>query len=437
MFDFTRFELPNGLVVFVVEDHSAPTVCEVMWVRVGSKDEAPRRTGFAHLFEHLMFKGSAHVPDGRMDQLLERAGGWSNAFTSVDQTVYQNVAASQFLEQVLWLEADRLASLTDALSQEKLDNQRNVVLNERREGYENRPYGIAELLIERSLWPKDFGYHWPTIGYPDDLRAANLEDVATFFRTFYVPNNATMVIAGDVVAEDVEKLVHKYFAWIPKAPTPSRPHYEQPPPISTPIAVQATDEVSVPRSHLAWRGPPAYSDDEPALGIAAAILGGSKSSRLYKRLVYDEKIAHSVHAGFEGNELAGEFRIVVTAMPAADPKRLVADVLEEVGKLGAVAPDRREVERAVNLREANFLTHLEPLVQRAVLLAQYAVMANDPGYFAKDLARYRAVTATSVRDAVAKYLTPAARVVVTIMPGDKSGEKEPAVNGSGNDESKR
>lgn len=401
-------------------------VCEVMWVRAGSKDEVAHRTGFAHLFEHLMFKGSTHVPDGRMDQLLERAGGWSNAFTSLDQTVYQNVAAANFLEQILWLEADRLAGLTDTLTQKKLDNQRDVVLNERRESYENRPYGIAELLIQTNLWPSDFGYHWLPIGYAADLRAAGLGDVMNFFKMYYVPNNATIVIAGDVVPERVKQLVHKYFAWIPKAPTPARPLYKPPAPIAAPIAIKASDDVQVPRVHVVWRGPPAYSADEPALGIAAAVLGGGKSSRLYKRLVYDEKIAQSVQADFEGNELAGEFRIVVTAKPKVDPHSLVNKVLDEVGKLGSALPERRELERAINSREADFLVALEPLVERAVLLAQYAVMANDAGYFAKDLARYRAVKPTEVRDVVANYLAPSARLVVTIEPGPKIAEPEPA-----------
>src|SRR3954468_10977170 len=178
--DYTKFELANGLKVYVIEDHKAPTVYEVMWMKVGSKDEVTNRTGFAHLFEHLMFKGSAHLPDGLMDKLLEAGGGWSNAFTSVDQTVYQNVAASNFLEQMLWIDADRIAGLTDTLDQPKLDNQRDVVLNERRQSYENQPYGMSELLIDEALWPKDFGYHWSTIGYPEDLKAASLDDVKAF-----------------------------------------------------------------------------------------------------------------------------------------------------------------------------------------------------------------------------------------------------------------
>ena len=296
---YEKFELPNGLKVYVIEDHKAPVVYEVLWFKVGSKDEIANRTGFAHLFEHLMFKGSAHLPDGLMDRLLEGAGGWSNAFTSSDMTVYQNVAGSNFLEQVLWIDADRLAGLLDTFDKPKLDNQRDVVLNERRQSYENQPYGMASLLIQDALWPKDHGYHWSTIGYPADLKAATVPDVAAFFKTYYVPNNATMVIAGDVKVDDVKKLVDKYFSWIPKAPTPARPQYKAPAPLTKEIVIKTTDDVQVPRVYLTWRGPAGFTAEEPALDALAAILGDGKSSRLYKRLVYDEKIAQSVSAGFQ------------------------------------------------------------------------------------------------------------------------------------------
>ncbi|MEO8548672.1 MAG: pitrilysin family protein [Kofleriaceae bacterium] len=390
-----------------------------MWMKVGSKDEVANRTGFAHLFEHLMFKGSAHLPDGLMDKLLEGAGGWSNAFTSSDQTVYQNVAGSNFLEQMLWIEADRLAGLTDTLDQKKLDNQRDVVLNERRQSYENQPYGLASLMLAENLWPKEFGYHWDTIGYVADLKAAVAPDVKAFFAKYYVPNNATLVIAGDVKPEDVKKLVEKYFAWIPKAPTPARPQYKQPAPLTKEIVVESTDDVQVPRVYLNWRGPASFSADEASLDMAALILGDGKSSRLYKRLVYDEKIAQSVSAGDGPQELAGSFEIVVTAKPGTDPKRLIAEVSEEVAKLAATPPTAEELERAVNSHESGFLDGLEPTLQRAILLANYDVMAHDPDYFGKDIARYRAVKPTQVSASVAKYLKPNARVVLTIKPGPK------------------
>src|SRR4051794_2612613 len=343
---YQTFTLANGLRVYVIEDHKAPTAYEVMWFRVGSKDEVANRTGFAHLFEHLMFKGSAHLADGLMDKLLEGAGGWSNAFTSSDMTVYQNVAAANFLETMLWIDADRMAGLLDTFDKPKLDNQRDVVLNERRQSYENQPYGMAELFIQENLWPANHGYHWSTIGYPADLKAATVPDVAAFFKKYYLPNNATMVIAGDVKFADVKKMVEKYFAWIPRGAEPARPEYKQPAPITKEIIVDTTDDVQVPRVYISWRGPSRYTSEEPALDLAGTLLGDGKSSRLYKRLVYDEKIAQDVSAGFSGETLAGTFQIVVTAKPGVDPKRLIKEITEEVAKLSTTTPDAKEVERA-------------------------------------------------------------------------------------------
>ena len=420
--DYKKFELPNGLEVYVIEDAKAPTVYEVLWFKVGSKDEVANRTGFAHLFEHLMFKGSKHLPDGLMDRLLESAGGWSNAFTSSDETVYQNVAGSNFLEQMLWMEADRVAGLLDTFDQPKLDNQREVVLNERRQSYENQPYGMASLLLSEALWPANHGYHWSTIGYPKDLAAATVADVASFFRTYYVPNNATMVIAGDVKFETVKPLVEKYFGWIPRGKDPARPQYKAPPPITKEIVLDATDDVQVPRVYLSWRAPAQYSDDEPALNTLGAILGDGKSSRLYKRLVYDEKIAQSVDAGFDGAEIGGTFDIIITAKPGTDPKRLVKEVTEEIEKISKTPPDAKEIERATNSREAGFLAGLEPTLARAIQLARYDVKAGDPDFFAQDLARHRVVVPKQVQAAAVKYLKPNMRVQLTIRPGKKMKE---------------
>jgi zinc protease len=421
--EFQRFELANGLKVYVIEDRRAPMVYEVLWFKVGSKDEMANRTGFAHLFEHLMFKGSAHLPDGLLDQLLEAAGGWSNAFTSSDMTVYQNVAGANFLEQVLWIEADRMAGLLHAFDGAKLDNQRDVVLNERRQSYENQPYGMAELLLQEHLWPKHHGYHWSTIGDPDDLKAAQVSDVAAFFRNYYVPNNATMVVAGDVKFAEVKRLVEKYFGWMPRAPEPVRPRYPAPAPITKEVSLHSTDDVQVPRVFLVWRGPADFSAEQPALDLALTILGEGKSSRLYKRLVYGEKIAQDVEAGLNAEELAGTASIEVTAKPGVDPKRLISEISEEIAKLAKLAPDAVALERAKNAYESSFLTDLEPTLQRAIALARYDVLAKDPDFFAKDLARYRAVTAEQVRAAVSRYLAPSSRVVLTIAPGPKAQEK--------------
>lgn len=415
------FTLRNGLKVILHEDHSTPQVAIVTWYRVGSKDEVPGRTGFAHLFEHLMFKGSPHVPDGMIDVLLERAGGWSNAFTSSDMTVYQNVAASNFLEMALWLDADRMAGLADALDQPKLDNQRDVVRNERRQNYENQPYGLAPLYLQEALWPKGHGYHWPTIGYHEDLVAADLNDVKFFFDTYYVPKNATMVIAGDIDPKKARALVEKYFGWIPPGgdADAKRPRYAAPRPITRPIRRVETDDVQVPRVYLAWRGPKVFGADEPPLDLAAAILGDGKSSRLYKRLVYDERIAQDVSASFDGEQLGGTFYVVATAKPGVAPERLEAAIGEEIRKLAAAPPTATELERAKNSHEASFLEGLESVLARALQLASYEVQAGTPDFLAKDLERYRAVTAEQVRSAVQRWLRPDGVVSLTIRPETK------------------
>ncbi|MEZ4362435.1 MAG: pitrilysin family protein [Kofleriaceae bacterium] len=415
---YERFTLANGLQVYVMEDPRSPMVYEVMWVGVGSKDERPQRTGFAHLFEHLMFKGSAHVPDGELDRLLEEAGGWSNAFTSSDMTVYQNVASAQFLERVLWLEADRLAGLLDTFDRAKLDNQREVVINERLESYDNQPYGMAELLLQRNLWPPGHGYHWPVIGELQDLRRAQVADVKAFFREFYTPENLTLVIAGDVRRADVERLARRYLGWLPRrrsAPAP-RAAPAAPRPIPREVRLNAEDRVQVPRVYLAWRGPAAFSTDEPALELALTLLGEGKTSRLYRRLVFEEKIAQDVSAGLAAEALGGTVTIEVTAKPGVEPRRLIDEITEEVAALAREAPDARALERAKNAHEAEFLAGLESTLARALALAQYAVLARDPDYFAKDLARYRRVTAAQLRAAAARYLGADARVVLTIAP---------------------
>ncbi len=416
---YSSFVLDNGLRVFVVEDHSTPTVAIVTYYRVGSKDELPGKTGFAHLFEHMMFKGSAHVPDGLMDVLFEEAGGFTNAFTSSDQTVYQDISTSSFLEPAIYLEADRIAGLTDTLDQAKLDNQRDVVRNERRQSYENQPYGEWSLLVSAALWPKGHGYHWPTIGYHEDLKAASTDDVKSFFRSYYVPNNATMVIVGDVDPAKTKELVTKYLGWIPRGAEPKRPVYKVPAPITKEIRLSAKDDVQVPKVYLGWRGPAAFTADEAPLALAASILADGLTSRLNKRLVYDERVAQDVSASFSGSELGGMFYVIATPKPGVDPEKLVTAITEEVARLGKSAPEASELTRVQNAHEASFLKSLEDLMQRGVQLAFYDVQTKDPDYLGKDLARFRAVTTKDISAVVTKYLSPKSRVVLTIRPEKK------------------
>jgi zinc protease len=386
---------------------------------VGSKDEKPGKTGFAHLFEHMMFKGSAHVADGLMDLQFEEAGGWTNAFTSSDQTVYQDMSSSNFLEPALFFEADRLAGLTDTLDKAKLDNQREVVLNERRQSYENQPYGMSWILIAEALWPKAHGYHWSTIGYPADLNAASVDDVKSFFKQYYVPNNAVMVIAGDVDPKQTETLVRKYLGWIPRGADPVRPQYKTPAPITKEIKIVATDDVQVPRVHLVWRAPAGFSPESAKLDVTALVLGYGKSSRLYKRLVITDRLAQDVEVFYDDSELAGAFYIIATAKPGAASDKLIAAISDELVKLGKTPPTDEELERVKNAHESDFLYGLEPIMSRAIRLSFYVVRAGDADYLAKDLARYRAVTGKDVSAAVGKWLTPSSRVALTINPEKK------------------
>jgi zinc protease len=410
------FRLANGMRVVLHEDHRTPSVGIVTWYQVGSRDEKPGKTGFAHLFEHLMFKGSAHVPDGVIDDLAEEAGGWTNAYTTSDATVYQTVAASNFLEQLLYLEADRLAGLTDTLDKGKLDNQRDVVRNERRQNVENVPYGAGSLLVPEALWPKGHGYHWSTIGYHEDLVAATLGDVKAFFATYYVPSNAVMVLVGDFQTKEARRLVEKYFAWIPSPPTPTRPVHATPAPITKEVVLTAEDDVQVPQLTLVWRVPALLSPEEPTLHVVSSILGDGKTSRLYQRLVFRDRIAQEVDVSYYAQDVGGEFHITVTAKPGVTPAQVDKVVSEEVTRLVTSGPTADELAHAKNRLEAGILRALESYLGRAQAIASWMVQNGNPDGLAADLAKLRAVTARDVQQVAGRFFAPTARVALTISP---------------------
>ncbi len=292
---YQSFTLPNGLQVLLHEDHSVPLVSVNVWYHVGSSDEKPGRTGFAHLFEHIMFMGSQHVPTGEFDRLLEAAGGDNNGSTTEDRTNYYEDAPGNALPLPLWLDSDRMGFLLPEITADKVDLQRGVVQNERRQSYENRPYGLAEENILQRLYPPDHPYHWPVIGSMADLSAATLDDVRGFFRTYYTPNNATLAIAGDITPRATRQLVERYFGDIPRGPAVTRP---APPAVQLGADVYATieDRVQVPRVYDAWHTVKAFADGDAMLDVLANVLAGGRSSRLYKRLVYELQIATDVVA---------------------------------------------------------------------------------------------------------------------------------------------
>lgn len=420
---YSRTTLANGLTLILHEDHTTPTVAVNVWYHVGSGNEKPGRTGFAHLFEHLMFEGSAHVPEGKFDEWLESTGGENNGSTSEDRTNYWITVPSNAVELALFLESDRMEYLPEAMSKEKVDGQRDVVKNERRQSYENRPYGMASIIIGENLFPVAHPYHWPTIGSMDDLTAARYEDVLEFFRKYYIPRNASLSIAGDIDQQAVRALVVKWFGEIPGgAPVP--PVAAPPAFLSEEKRLVAEDKVSLPRLYMAWLSPRMFAPGDAELDLLANILAGGKNSRLYKRLVYDLQIAQDVAAFQSSSALASTYMIVATARAGRALGEVEKVIQEELRRIVQDPPSQREVDRAVNQFEAGFLDRLESVGGfggKADQLNAYFVETGDPDYFNEDLARYRAIDPRDISAAAASTLRDDARVVLSIVP---TGKKE-------------
>lgn len=410
-----RYTLPNGLEVILHEDHSAPVVAVNTYYKVGSGDERPGRTGFAHLFEHVMFTGSAHVAPGEFDRLLEAAGANNNGSTTEDRTNYYEAMPSNALALALWLDSDRMGFLLPTMDQRKLDVQRDVVKNERRERVDNVPYGRADETIAAALYPAGHPYAWPVIGSMADLSAATLADVTQFFRTYYAPNNATLVIAGDFRPDSARALVERYFGAIPRGPAlPARPN-PAPVRLARDTVLVLEDRVQLPRF---WYTVPTvryFAPDDAALDVLAFVLAGDKNGRLYKRLVYDEQVAQAVGASQYSARLAGAFTVDVTAKQGQSPVRLAASVDEEIARVGQQGVTTRELERAKNTIRARFLDRLASVNGKAELLNMYNYFAGTPDYVRQDATRYDAVTAADVQRVARQYLARP-KVVLTVVP---------------------
>lgn len=414
---FEKYVLANGLNVILHEDHSTPIVGTNVWYHVGSKDERPGRTGFAHLFEHMMFQGSKHY-DKVYFGPLQRVGGQLNGSTAMDRTNYWETVPSNYLELALWMESDRMGFLLPAMTQEKLDNQRDVVKNERRQSYENRPYGLVHEVILAALYPPNHPYSWPTIGSMKDITRASREDIADFFRRYYHPANASLCIAGDFNPAEAKRLVAKYFG-----PLPAGPKVTHPEP-STPVLteekrIQMTDRVGLARVYIVWPTPRQLTQEDAALDILGHVLAGGKTSRLYKALVREKQIAQDVQAYQDGQELTGEFAVVSTIRTGHTAAEVEAVIQEEIGRIQNEKPTGEEIDRAVNSFESHTIRSLESISGfggRADRLNMYNILAGDPGYMVKDFARYGKVDAASVTAVAKKYLGPG-RVVVEVVPG--------------------
>ena len=411
---FEAYALPNGLTVVLAPDHTTPTVAVNVMYHVGSKNEVPGRTGFAHLFEHVMFTGSGHVPYGLHDRLTESVGGSNNGGTSNDTTTYYETVPSNYLESSLWLEADRMGFLLDTLDLAKLNAQRDIVKNERRQGVDNQPYGRVGEILAAATYPPKHPYSWDVIGSMEDLSAASEEDVKAFFRVYYAPNNAVLAIVGDFEPAQAKALVAKYFTDIPRGKMVARPTV---PTITLPAETRLVyeDRVQVARLYVQWPTVGEKAEDQFALDVLGAILSGPRTARLTKALVYDQQAAATVSAGQGSNEDVGEFTMTITPRPGHSLTDIEAAADAVIDRLKAEGPTAEEVQKATAGAELSVLRGLESNLGKAMQLSNGASLHGDPGYFRTAYQKSLAITAADVKRVANKYLTKG-RVVLSVVP---------------------
>jgi len=419
---FEKYRLQNGLDVILSEDHRVPLVAVNLWYHVGPANERPGRTGFAHLFEHMMFEGSKHVGSKAHFRYLEAAGASDiNGTTDFDRTNYFETLPSNQLELALWLESDRMGFLLNTLDREKLANQRDVVRNERRQSTEGAPYGLVEEELYHQLFPKGHPYYPAVIGSHRDVEAARLNDVREFFRQYYTPNNASLAIVGDIDPARAKALVEKYFGTLPSGP-PVPKITATTPPITAERRSTVTDQVELPRLYMGWITPPIFSKDDANADLLALILGGGKSSRLYKELVYNKQIAQDVQVENQSLLLGSVFELYATAKPGVKLEQIEQAIDDELARLRNEGPTQAELERARNVTEARIIQRLERLGGfggKADRLNMYNHFLGNPGYLPKDLERYDRATTESLKRVAQEQLKTNARVVIYGVPGKK------------------
>lgn len=417
---FETYKLANGLTVILSVDKATPTIAVDIWYHVGSKNEVPGRTGFAHLFEHVMFTGSAHAPYGTHDKLTGGIGGNNNGSTNNDRTNYYETVPANYLEAELWLEADRMGWLLDTLDIGKLNAQREVVKNERRQRVDNQPYGRVFEINSAAVYPKNHPYSWSVIGSMEDLSAASENDVKDFFRLYYAPNNATLAVVGDFDPAQAKAWIAKYFGDIPQGKPVQRP--------SVPLGkldaekrLIYEDRVQVPRLYIQWPTVGVRNDDDYALSVLASILSGPRTARLTKALVYDSQAASSVAAFESSNEDVGEFSVIVSPRPGHTLTELEGAVDAVLQRIKSEGPTAEEMQKSTSGLELGFLRGLESNLGKANQLLDGAVFHGDPGHFKIDYQKTLAVTAADVKRVANQYLT-SGRVVLSVVPKGKKDQ---------------
>ena len=404
--DCTKGKLKNGLEYILYQDTSLPLVSVNIWYKVGSAYETKGKTGLAHFFEHMMFQGSENVAKEMHFRYIQESGGTLNGSTSSDRTNYYEKLPANYLELALWLESDRMGYFLPALTQEKLNNQKDVVKNERLERYDNQPYGLAWELINTNLYSENHPYSWSTIGFLKDIESYNLDDVTNFFKKYYSPNNASLVIAGDFQKEIAIDLIEKYFGSIEPFNSIPKPKSIQQN-LTKNILIDHKDNVQLDRIYLAWHSDTIFGESDSSLEVAADILTGSKNSRLYKKLVFDLQVAQDVTAFQYSGKFGGQFMIISTAKPGINLDNLKTIILDEVDKLSKNLVSEKELEKSKNGIQAQFIFAMQNLDTIADYLNHYNNHLNEPNSFEFDLNRYNSVSSDSLSAAVKKYLAKA------------------------------
>lgn len=400
---YEKYKLGNGLEVILYQDNSLPSIAVNIWYRVGSANEVKGKTGFAHLFEHMMFQGSENIPKEGHFRYIQEAGGNLNGSTSIDRTNYYETLPSNYLELALWLESDRMGFMLPGLTQEKLDNQKDVVMNERRQRYENQPYGLSWEILFSNLFADGHPYSWPTIGWMDDIAKFELDDVRNFFKTYYVPNNATLVVGGNFEIESTKELVEKYFGGIQSGNSIPEVKREKQT-LSKSKKVVHKDNVQLPRIYLAWHTDKAFSTDDAVLDILSEVLSSGKSSRFYKSLVFEKQIAQDVSSFQYSARLAGSFIVASTAKPGIELDTIKEEICERIQDLVQNGIKEEELLRSKNSVISSFVYSLQKLDTITDQMNHYNFYLGEPNSFSADLARYEKVTAEEIINAAKKYL---------------------------------
>lgn len=400
-----KYKLSNGLEIILSEDHSVPIVALNIWYKVGSANEEKNKTGLAHLFEHMMFQGSQNVDKGMHFKLIQEAGGTLNGSTSFDRTNYYEKVPSNFLELILWLEADRMENLLNALDEVKLKNQIDVVKNERLERYENQPYGLAWEKLLSNLFPENHPYHWPTIGWMDDILNYKLDDVKSFFQKYYQPANASLTLVGDFEIIKAKELIEKYFSTIKSTNQISDLKIFDQVSLEENKKIIHFDNVQLERIYLAWHSDKYFSNDDASLDLLSHILSGSKNSRLQKNLIFEKELVQNINAFNISAKYGGFFVITATAKPNISLDKIQDEIFYEINKLLNEGISLEELDRAKNVVKSSFIYSIQSLDILADQFNNYNFYLGQPDSFNYDLLRYQEVSLEKIMSVIKNYFS--------------------------------